>query len=139
MIALASTATGRVALLAVGAGKDQSVIAAWSSGLGTTWTQATPFRLGVSQLRSVSIGPNGQLALTLNADRGVMIAGPGASWRPLPLLPARTATLAAGPAGVVEALAATSSALSVWRLAAGAASWSRVQVIKVPVPFGSSG
>lgn len=139
VIRLASTAAGRVALLAVGTGKVRNVIAAWSSGLGTTWTQATPFRMGVSQLRSVSLGPNGQLALTLNADRGVTVAGPGAPWRPLPALPARTATLVAGPAGVVEALATTSSTLSVWRLAAGgAASWSRVQVIKVPVPFGSS-
>jgi hypothetical protein len=138
VIRLASTATGRVALLAAGAGKDQSVIAAWSSMGGTTWTQATPFRLGVSQLRSVSVGPNGQLALTLNANRGVMIAGPSARWRPLPALPARTATLAAGPAGAVEALVTTTSVLSVWRLAAAAVSWSRVQMIKVPVPFGSS-
>jgi len=93
----------------------------------------------VSQLRSASLGSHGKLAITLNADRGVTLAGPGGSWQPLTALPARTATLVAGPGSDVEALASTGATLSVWRLAAGATAWSRVQVIKVPIPFGSSG
>jgi hypothetical protein len=68
-------------------------MAAWSSGQGDTWTLATPFRLGASQLLSASVGRNGQLGITLNAQRGATLAGPGTSWRPLPALPARTATL----------------------------------------------
>jgi hypothetical protein len=139
VIRLASTATGEVALLAAGSGRAESLIAAWSSGQGGGWTLATPFRMGVSQLRSASLGSHGKLAITLNADRGVTLAGPGGSWQPLTALPARTATLVAGPDSDVEALASTGATLSVWRLAAGATAWSRVQVIKVPIPFGSSG
>jgi hypothetical protein len=139
VIRLASTAAGQVALLAAGTGKGESLIAAWSGGHGGRWTLATPFRMGMSQLRSASFGAKGNLGITLNEDRGVTLAGPGAAWRPLPALPARTATLVAGAGPDVEALAAAGATLSVWRLAAGAAAWDRVQVIKVPIPFGSSG
>jgi hypothetical protein len=137
VIRLASTGAGEVALLAVGTGKEESLIAGWSSGQGGRWTLAAPFRMGASQLRSASLGRNGKLGIILNANRGATLAGPGASWQRLPALPARAAILVAGSAPGVEALASTGAALSVWRLAAGA--WSRVQVIKVPIPIGSSG
>ena len=68
-----------------------------------------------------------------------MIAGRGAAWRQLPLPPRRTAALAFGPAGSVDALAADGSRLTVWRLARGSASWRQVQVLHVPVAYGSSG
>jgi hypothetical protein len=136
VIRLASIAGGEVALLAAGTGKGESLIAAWSSGHSGRWTLATPFRMGMSQLRSASLGSQGNLAIILNGSRGAILAAPGSSWRPLPALPARAATLVAGPGAAVEALTAASATLSVWRLAAGA--WARVQVIKVPIPFGSS-
>jgi hypothetical protein len=139
VIRLASTSAGEVALLAAGTAGGESLIAAWSSGRGRRWTLATPFRMGASQLRSASLGPAGEVGIVLTAGRGAVIAGPGALWRRLPALPARTATLAPGPGAQAEALADTSTALSVWRLAPGAAAWNRVQIIKVPVPYGSSG
>ena len=51
--------------------------------------------------------------------------------------PARTATLAPGPGGGYDALAASGSVLTVWRLAAAA--WAKAQVIDVPIQYGSSG
>ncbi len=136
--ALASTPAGEAALLAAGTGKDESLIAAWSSGRGARWTLAAPFRIGVSQLRSASFGRNGAIGIVLNAGLGATLAGSGSAWQSLPDLPARTATLVPGPGTQVEALANTSATLSVWRLGSGTAGWGRVQVIKVPVPFGSS-
>ena len=49
----------------------------------------------------------------------------------------RTVALPAG--GGFDALAATGSRLSAWRLAAGAAAWARTQSIDVPIQYGSSG
>ncbi len=139
VIRLARTSAGEVALLAAGTADGESLIAAWSSGQGRTWTLATPFTMGTSQLRSASLGPAGEVGIVLTAGRGAVIAGPGASWRRLPALPARTATLALGPGAQAEALANTSTVLSVWRLAPGPAVWNRVQIVKIPVPYGSSG
>lgn len=137
VMALASTSTGEAALLSAGTGKDESLIAGWSTGTAARWTLAAPFRMGASHLLSASFDRNGGIGITLNAGVGATLAGPGGSWHRLPALPARTATLVPGPGTQVEALANTSAALSVWRLTSGAA-WTRVQVIKVPIPFGSS-
>jgi hypothetical protein len=50
------------------------------------------------------------------------------------LAPAGTATLGLG--GVWDALAVSGSELTVWRLTKGA--WAKVQLIKVPIEYGSS-
>jgi hypothetical protein len=82
----------------------------------------------------------------------VTLAGPGGSWHPLPTLPKWTATLALGPSGRVDAIAAHGATFSDYRLAAAAAAssaaatsaaatsaeWSLVQTIKVNIPYGSS-
>ena len=52
---------------------------------------------------------------------------------------AAAAALAFGPAGSVDALAAAGSRLTVWRLARESAAWHQVQVLHVPVAYGSSG
>ena len=52
------------------------------------------------------------------------------------LAPAGTATLAPGPGTAWDALAVSGSDLTVWRLAEGA--WAQVQLIKVPIEYGSS-
>jgi hypothetical protein len=46
-------------------------------------------------------------------------------------------TLAAGPSGGFQLLTGQRNQLSVW--AAGSGSWNRSQVIKVSIPYGSSG
>jgi hypothetical protein len=90
-------------------------------------------------LTSASFGPADAIAIILNGKHAETITGPAGSWRPLPALPAGTATLAPGPAGRFSALAAHRAKLTVWQLGDGSASWRATQVIKVPIQFGSSG
>jgi hypothetical protein len=66
-------------------------------------------------------------------------AGGTPRWVPLPPVPAHTSVLASGPAGSVDALAASGETLTVWRLAPKATAWSMVQTISVPIQVGSSG
>jgi hypothetical protein len=74
----------------------------------------------------------------LGGGRAETIGGPGGSWQALPALPTGTATLAPGSGSFsYDALAVAGSRLTVWRLAAGA--WAKVQVINVPITYGSSG
>jgi hypothetical protein len=82
-------------------------------------------------------GPGGSVWVLLGGGRAETIDGPGGSWRALPTLPKGTATLAPGSGSSYDALAVAGSRLTVWRLAAGA--WVQVQVINVPITYGSSG
>jgi hypothetical protein len=52
------------------------------------------------------------------------------------LAPGRTATLAPEPGGWYDALAVSGSTLTVWRLTTTA--WVKVQLINVPIEYGSS-
>ena len=74
----------------------------------------------------------------LNGSRGETVAGPGAGWRALPALPPGTATLAPGPAGGFDALAAGRTTMTVWQLAPRSPAWAKAQSISVPIQFGSS-
>jgi hypothetical protein len=82
-------------------------------------------------------GPGGSVWVLLGGGRAETVAGPGSSWGALPTVPAGAATLAPGPsAGGYDALAVSGSKLTVWRLAGTA--WAKVQVINVPIEYGSS-
>ena len=128
---LANTGSGNAALLAAGT----DLLAAWSDG--ARWTVSAP----VAAARGVSasgFGPTGSVWVLLGGGRAETIGGPGGSWQALPLAPAGTATLAPGPgSGGYDALAVSGATLTVWQLTAAA--WARVQVIKVPIEYGSSG
>ena len=136
---LANTAAGNAALLLAGT----SLLAAWSDG--GRWTVSAPVA-AASGVRASGFGAAGPAAaggqassvwVLLSGGRAQAISGPGGSWQALPPVPAGTATLAPGPgAGGYDALAVSGSRLTVWRLAAGA--WARVQVINVPITYGSS-
>jgi hypothetical protein len=56
----------------------------------------------------------------------------------VPALPPGTVTLAPGPGGAADALAVRGGTLTVWRHAPGGTTWAKVQVINVPIPYGSS-
>jgi hypothetical protein len=113
------------------------VLVARSANGGSTWTVSSGVAVGSRQPRSLQIWGNGGAALVLANGSGLTITGPGASWQIPPALPARTATLALGPAGQLQALAPAGQWLRVWQLGAGG-SWSQVQQIKVQIPYGSS-
>jgi hypothetical protein len=111
--------------------------AAWDTASG--WQASAPLSVGAVEA-SGSLGPDGAW-VQLPGNRAATIAGPGQPWRSLPALPEGTAVLAAGPGAAVDALTVSGSQLdklTVWRLTASAAAWSKVQMIGVPIQFGSS-
>ncbi|MFY9931498.1 MAG: hypothetical protein WAK82_26200 [Streptosporangiaceae bacterium] len=135
---LTQTGQGLAALLTVGIGPAASLLAAWSADGGGHWTLSPPLPLHGAALSSASFGLSGTAAVITTANRGEITASAGSSWRPLPPLPPGTATLASGPGGAVDALAVNGGTLTIWHLAPGATAWTRVQVIKVPIQYGSS-
>ncbi len=130
-------------LVQAGTGPAAAVLAAWSQDGGAHWQTSAPLRSGTAPVRSASFGPDGAVGLVLGADqsrgRGVALAGPDAPWRTLPPLPSRTATLAVGPAGRLDALTAHASSFADWQLPAGATAWSPRQTMRITIPYGSSG
>jgi hypothetical protein len=134
VLRLVTAGTGLVALLRAGAGPDASTVAAWYDG--SRWTLSAPLR--TPAVRSTAIGPGGSVGIILNATHAATLAGPGASWHALPALPAWTATLALGPGGQVDAIAAHASTFTDWRLSPSSAGWGQEQTIRVTIPYGSS-
>jgi hypothetical protein len=133
-----STIAGRTtAVLATGTGRSAEVAVGWSGATGG-WTVSAPVRTGGGQPRSLSIWAGGGAAIVLAGAHGDEIAGPGARWRALPQLPARTATLALGPDGQLEALAAGATTLTVSQLTSAGTAWTQLQEVKVTIPYGSS-
>jgi hypothetical protein len=148
VLQLARSGTAEVALLQAGTGRAASLLGAWSADNGGSWRLSAPYPLAGAQPRSAGVAGQALGVLLRNADRttgrAITVTGPGAAWQALPALPAGTAalpagavTLAAGPAGGFQLLSGRLSQLSVW--AAGPSGWSRSQVIKVSIPYGSSG
>ena len=142
VLQLARSGAADMALLQVGTGQSASLLGAWSAGNGSGWQLSQPYRLAGAQPRSAAVAGRA-LGVLLRDGRAVTVTGPGAAWQALPALPAGTAalpagamTLAAGPAGGFQLLTARLSRLSVWVAASGG--WTRSQVIKVSIPYGSS-
>ena len=133
VLGLAGTASGNVALLLAG----NSLLAAWpaSSRAGTRWSVSAPVAAGA--VRASGFGAGGSAWVLLSGGRAETISGAGGSWQARPAVPAGTATLAPGPGtGSYDALAVSGSKLTIWRLTQGA--WAKVQLINVPVQYGSS-
>jgi hypothetical protein len=129
VLGLAAVKGGNVALLAAG----NDLLAAWSDG--GRWTVSGPVAAAPTGVSASGFGADGSVWVLLGAGRAETISGAGAAWQALPSVPARTATLAPG-AGGYDALAVSGSKLTVWQLTAGA--WAKVQVISVPIAYGSS-
>ena len=139
VLRLTTTAGTTTALLAAGTGAAVHLLAAWSADGGAHWALSPPLPLHGANLTSASFGPGGTVAIVVTGGRGETITSPAGSWRPLPALPAGTATLAPGPTGGWDALAVHSTKLTVWRLPPGGAAWASGQTITVFIQFGSSG
>jgi hypothetical protein len=133
---LTRTAQGIIALLSVGTGSDASLLAAWSAD-GSHWTLSPALPLHAAGLASASFGPGGTTAIITTANRGLTITA-GSSWQPLPPLPPGTATLAPGPGSTTQALAVDSGTLTIWQRTPSQATWTKAQVLTVPIPYGSS-
>jgi hypothetical protein len=152
---LAADGSQTVALLTAGTGHAARLVAAWtndgsaastgsssnsgaSNGSGAHWTLSPQLSLGGAEPASASFGPGGQVAVITTAGHGAVIASDGSSWKQLPALPAGTATLVPAASGQVDAMAVHAGTLTVWQLAPDATTWTQLQVIKVPIQYGSS-
>jgi putative membrane protein len=130
VLGLARTAGGDAALLLAGS----DLLAAWSDG--ASWTVSGPVA-AAGGVAASGFGPAGSVWVLLGGGRAETISGPGGSWRALAALPDGTATLAPGSGSSgYDALAVSGSRLTVWQEAA--AGWTKVQVINVPIEYGSS-
>jgi hypothetical protein len=139
VLRLTTTGDATMALLAAGTGTTARLLAASSTDNGAYWSLSQPLPLGGATLTSASFGPGGTAAVVLSGDHAQALTSTPGPWRPLPALPPGTATLAPGPAGGWDALAAHSTRLTVWQLASNARAWATTQTIDVPIQFGSSG
>ena len=128
VIGLASAPGGTEALMTAGT----VLVAAWPEGTG--WTVSAPVAGGA--VVASGFGPTGGVWVLLGDGRAEAIGGTGGAWRALPAVPAGTQTIAPVTGGGYDALAVSGSRLTVWRL--GAAAWAKVQVINVPIQYGSS-
>ena len=135
---LTQTGQGLAALLTAGTGPAASVLAAWSADGGGHWTLSPTLPLHGAALSSASFGPGARAAVITTANHGEIITSTGSSWQPLPPLPPGTATLAPGPGGSADALAVHGGTLTIWQLAPGGSTWAKIQVINVPIQYGSS-
>lgn len=142
VLGLQETEDGVCAVLEVSEGHDASLISAWTTDGGASWSLSPILQLG--RRKVLSIGPDGPTGLfvlassTGDADLGEVLTGPKGSWRGLPPVPDTTQTLVCGANGSVDALAVSDTVFTDWKLTAGAAGWTKAQVIKVPIEFGSS-
>jgi hypothetical protein len=139
VLRLTTTGQTTTALLAAGNSPATRLLAAWSTDGGRHWTLSPALPLNHATLTGASSGPGSSLAVILSDRHAVTVTSGASSWQALPVLPAGTATLAAGPSAGWNALAVHRSQLTIWQAAPGARAWSSGQVIKVPVPYGSSG
>jgi hypothetical protein len=131
VLGLASAPGGISALMAAGS----SLVAAWPDAAG--WTVSAPVAGGTVQ--ASGFGPARSVWVLLGGGRAEAIGGIGGAWRALPAVPAGTQTLAPVTGGGYDALAVSGSRLTVWQLAGTpGASWVQVQVITVPIEYGSS-
>jgi hypothetical protein len=133
---LTRAAQGLTALLQAGSGPGASLLAAWTTA--GHWALSRPLPLHGAALTSASFGPGATAAIITSANRGQITTGPGSAWLPLPPLPPGTATLAPGPGGTADALAVQGGTLTIWQHAPGGTTWAKIQVINVPIPYGSS-
>jgi hypothetical protein len=136
VLRLTGTTAGDTALLQAGTGAAATLLAAWTRD-GTRWTVSAPLRAGTGHLTASGTMPGGA-AWVLLGGRAEIVSGPGNPWRDLPATPQGTAALAAGTGGAgVEALAVSGSTLTVCTLTQ-AGTWTKTQVISVPIENGSS-
>jgi hypothetical protein len=136
VLRIATAGNQTAALLSVG-GPSASLLAAWTSDAGARWTVSPRLDLATTAPASASFGPGGEIAVITTAGRGATITS-GGSWHALPALPDRTATLALVRAGQVDALSVRAATLAVWQLSPGGATWTKAQVISVPIQYNSS-
>ncbi len=144
VVSLQTTGALTTALIRAGSGSGTALLAAWSGAAGRAgtrpqWQLSRPAQTGQAAIRSVSLGTGGSAGVVLSGGQDAWIAAPGSGWQQLPALPPHAQALAAGPAGQVDAVAASGGTMTAWRRAPGGRGWVQAQRIAVQIPYGSSG
>ena len=137
VLRLVATATGVSALVdASGGGRSRLYLTTTADA--ASWTVSAPFATG-RPVVSTSVTPDGGFVVLFGGDPvpAGAVATPGRGWRSLPSPPPGTAVIASGTAdGSLDAFVPSGSELDVDRL--GPSGWQRVQVLVVPVQYGST-
>lgn len=124
------------------AGQSPHLVVAWSAD-ATTWQTSPPIPVGSTD-SVLSFGPTsgGGLFVVARGPGATILAyltsGPGATWHELPAAPPGTATLAAGHAQAIQALAVNNTLLRLWTFDPSTNSWVDSQTMQVNIEFGSS-
>ena len=125
------------ALLAAGTGQHTTLVVARASGNGTSWALSASLRTGGHAVSAASLGPGRAVTVVTTGGHGAELSQ--GRWRMLPALPTATVTLAPGLNGTIDALAVHRGTLTVWHLTGKQDSWTKEQIISVPIQYGSSG
>ena len=141
VIRLVQTATATGALVVAGEGANARVVALWSANGLRTWTVSAGRSLdgGVLLSTGTTVGAGFVIAIkgTDGSRSASDIAASGTEWQSLARLPTGTASVTGTPEGGYDALVSQQSTLVVYALAG--TGWGRVQSLRVPIQYGSSG
>jgi hypothetical protein len=138
VLRLTSTSSGDLALLLAGRAKSAVLLAAWLTG-DRHWAVSSPVSLASATIAATASGSDGSAGVALTGSHALVIAGQGSQWQQTPALPGgRDVTLAILAAGEVDALSAAGGKLTSWQWQAGGTTWTKTQVMKVPIQYGSS-
>jgi len=119
-----------------------SLLAAWST-FRKPWATSAPLQLPKGdRLASYGASPDGALFVLVaqpgREDELALASPTSPGWQRLPPPPPGTATVAFGPGSAVDALATTSTVVTVWQLATNVGTWAKSQVVRVAIQYGSS-
>jgi len=108
------------------------------------WSSSSPLALGRRQAVASS-GPAGSGAVFVLVQEAsgtellaTVAAGPGSKWQYLVAPPSGTETVAFVRDGTANAFVGKNTNLDIWSLSRGSSRWSKLQVMRVPIQFGSS-
>lgn len=142
VLGLQSEAGELRALVGLSTGSQSELLAVWWAGGRWGGSQPLSVPAGAALTSLAPAAANGIFALLTGGGHPPQLAlasRPGAPWQALPAPPAGIATVAAGAAGSVEALAVShGNVLTVWSLPPGSHAWARRQTLDVQILYGSS-
>jgi hypothetical protein len=142
VLSLQSGSNGVQAAFAVETPSGSRLFTARSRAGVSGWAVSRSLALGPTR-RVVSVGPAGSLGLFVLSSKGsadqLAVADPtGGSWRLLPALPADTATVAFPSPDEIDALVVNTNIMTEWILRSPSRTWTKHQVVKVQILYGSS-
>ena len=142
VLRLADTGSTLTGVVETGSGGAANLAVLWADAAVSGWTTSALLPLGPSgRVLATGLGASGAVVVLVGDAHGTrleIMRGPGTSWLATPAPPAGTATATVGADGTVDALAVHTSTLTDWRLDPTTATWTKTQVLDVPIQYGSS-